>query len=183
MGENNDTRLEQFWVDSGNVWHEWQPTIGGSWSNPVRLLPGAAADNVYGGTPSATLNCPEQGKLHVYAIRKSDGHLVVSWQLVANAGPWHDWYDLGGILTSNPDAVLDFDGRMEVFARGANGSLYTRWQTTRCGGWSAWTSLGGQIISYPTVVLGAGGLHVVRNRQLRLVPVPRRRRHLVSLAA
>ena len=37
------------------------------------------------------------------------------------------------------------DGRLEVFARGADGGIWHKWQTAPNNGWSGWASLGGWI--------------------------------------
>jgi hypothetical protein len=37
------------------------------------------------------------------------------------------------------------DGRLEVFARGADGAVWNNWQTAPNNGWSGWNSLGGWV--------------------------------------
>jgi acylphosphatase len=37
------------------------------------------------------------------------------------------------------------DGRIEIFARGADGALWHNWQTAPNNGWSGWGSMGGWI--------------------------------------
>src|SRR6266498_3883098 len=42
------------------------------------------------------------------------------------------------------------DGRLELFARGADQALWHIWQVAPNGGWSGWESLGGELTSNPT---------------------------------
>src|SRR5918998_877771 len=59
-----------------------------------------------------------------------------------------DWESLGGVLTSDPDAVSWVFGRIDVFARGTDRALWHKWYD---GGWSDWESLGGVLTSAPGV--------------------------------
>lgn len=43
------------------------------------------------------------------------------------------------------------DGRLEVFARGADNALWNVWQTSPNGAWAHWSSLGGVLTSNPAV--------------------------------
>lgn len=71
--------------------------------------------------------------------------------------PVSGWQPLGGALTSEPVAGSNADGRIEVFARGADGALWHVWQTAPNGGWSGWASLGGTVVGTPAVVGNADG--------------------------
>jgi C1A family cysteine protease len=66
-------------------------------------------------------------------------------------GPWGGWGSLGGVITTEPVAGRNQDGRLEVFARGTDNALWHIWQTSPGGGWSGWGSLGGVITSVPAV--------------------------------
>ncbi len=70
-----------------------------------------------------------------------------------NAG----WQPLGGKLTTEPVAASNKDGRIEVFARGADNALWHCWQTAAGGVFGGWASLGGVITSVPAVVGNADG--------------------------
>ena len=48
------------------------------------------------------------------------------------------------------------DGRLEIFARGADRALWHIWQVAPNGAWSGWQSLGGELTSNPAV-----GQHLV----------------------
>ncbi|TLM74526.1 matrixin family metalloprotease [Pseudarthrobacter sp. NamB4] len=60
---------------------------------------------------------------------------------------WSGWNSLGGVITSDICVGNNKDGRMEAFARGTDGAVWRRWQTTPSGDWSGWNSLGGVITS------------------------------------
>lgn len=67
---------------------------------------------------------------------------------------------LGGIATSDPSTVLQTGGRLVVCVRGADNSIWHRWQVSRNGNWSGWESLGGPpggATSGPDVTLNAPG--------------------------
>ncbi|MBY7125955.1 hypothetical protein ILS93_28305, partial [Bacillus sp. 16GRE42] len=60
------------------------------------------------------------------------------------------WGSLGGtidMLAIGKNA----DGRLEVFARGADRALWHIWQTAPNNGWSNWGSLGGTITQLANV--------------------------------
>jgi hypothetical protein len=57
---------------------------------------------------------------------------------------WTPWRRLGGILTSRPAVVVNEDGRLEVFARGADRRMHHIWQAAPNGRWAGtWTALPG----------------------------------------
>jgi Domain of unknown function (DUF1906)/Repeat of unknown function (DUF346) len=49
------------------------------------------------------------------------------------------------------------DGRLEVFASGANNALYHIWQTSPGGAWAGWDSLAGTLTGDPAAVQNADG--------------------------
>jgi len=56
---------------------------------------------------------------------------------------------LGGMFTSGPAAASWAPGRLEVFGRGLDNTIY---QASYDSGWSGWTSLGGGLTSDPAAV-------------------------------
>ncbi|MGB9634511.1 MAG: peptidoglycan-binding protein, partial [Chloroflexaceae bacterium] len=54
-------------------------------------------------------------------------------------------------------AANNADGRLEVFARGADNALYHIWQTSPGGAWGTWSRLGGVLTSNPSAVRNADG--------------------------
>jgi acylphosphatase len=71
--------------------------------------------------------------------------------------PQAGWQPLGGVITTEPVAGVNKDGRIEVFALGADNALWHIWQTAPNSGWSGWASLGGGITSTPAIVRTADG--------------------------
>ena len=61
----------------------------------------------------------------------------------------------GGTITSDPTAVVNDDGTIEVFVKGSDNQLYHIWQTSQHGNWSGWESLGGALSSNIPVVKNA----------------------------
>jgi hypothetical protein len=89
--------------------------------------------------------------------------------------PCGSWGSLGGIITSQPAAVLRGSNIADysVYARGADGALWGRDRTAS--GWGPWHSLGGRLLSGtgPSAAY-LGGTYVLVvgiNRQLYLMEV------------
>jgi Repeat of unknown function (DUF346) len=74
-----------------------------------------------------------------------------------SGGRWTGWDDLGGQITSAPTASSWADGRMDVFARSATGTLVHKWWTSTAGWNSGWEDLGGAITSAPAAVSWGSG--------------------------
>ncbi|HEV8625586.1 MAG TPA: matrixin family metalloprotease [Acidimicrobiia bacterium] len=66
------------------------------------------------------------------------------------------WASLGGTI-SDPVVASNQDGRLEVFAKGADNGLWHIWQTAPSNGWSGWASLGGGMGSKVAVGMNADG--------------------------
>jgi hypothetical protein len=64
---------------------------------------------------------------------------------------------LGGQLGSDPSLGTNADGRLEVFARGADGTLHHAWQVDLAGGWSSWATLFGDVAGVPAIGRNADG--------------------------
>lgn len=105
------------------------------------------------GTPQFMVNCFDEDEMHLFVVGAQTHHLYVMWQTLMGSTTWtSSWYDMGGVLTSNPSVYLNAQGRLEVFGRGGDNAVWTKWQTSTCGGWSNWTSLHGDTVSYPTAI-------------------------------
>ncbi|MDD5035846.1 MAG: hypothetical protein PHE55_13930 [Methylococcaceae bacterium] len=59
-----------------------------------------------------------------------------------------------------PVVASNTDGRLEVFARDNDGSLWHKWQMVPSGDWSAWASLGGQVSEFAVAQNDDGRLEV-----------------------
>jgi acylphosphatase len=66
------------------------------------------------------------------------------------------WASLGGGI-SDPVAINNQDGRLEVFAKGTDNALWHIWQTVPSNGWSGWASLGGGMGSKVAVARNQDG--------------------------
>jgi RHS repeat-associated protein len=138
VARNADGRLEVFarGTDSA-LWHNWQTTPGDGWAGWASLAPGSAITS----DPAVGINA--DGRLEVFA-RGTDGALWHNWQQPAAAGGgWSGWASLapGSAITSDPAVGINADGRLEVFARGTDGTLWHNRQTTPGNGWSGWAPL------------------------------------------
>ena len=87
----------------------------------------------------------------------ADGAL---WWRHWDGAVWYGWTSLGGILTSDPVAVSQGAGKVDVFVRGADGALWQKEYNNNA--WGGWTSLGGIIYpgTGPAVSSSAGRLDV-----------------------
>ena len=93
--------------------------------------------------------------LYVFA-RAADGQ--VKYNRRTSAGTWAGWINLGGVATSEPVAVVNNDGRVQVFVRGTDNTVSTRRQTSAGSStWDAWVSLGGSLRSMPAVAVNTDG--------------------------
>lgn len=72
---------------------------------------------------------------------------------------WDYWgYPYWPWKSSGPVTIVVATGRMEIFARGSNNSIWHRAQSSPNGGWGNWSDLGGLTVSSdPCVVINAGG--------------------------
>jgi hypothetical protein len=139
VGRNGDGRLEVFALGAdGAVWHVWQQVAGG-WSGWHSLDgPGGLFPFALGVRETA------DGRLAVFAVVLGGG-LWRRRQAPASAGGWDAWEDLGmpsGVPLTNVSAGLNADGRVEVFAVGADLAIWHRREATSGGAWGAWVSLG-----------------------------------------
>lgn len=76
---------------------------------------------------------------------------------LAQADSWSGWNSLGGGIYGSPSAIMNVDGRLEIFAVGGGNAIYHNWQTSPSGGWSGWTWMGGSIQQPPVPVINADG--------------------------
>jgi len=75
--------------------------------------------------------------------------------LPAPAHGWFGYENLGGIITSRPNAVSWGPNRIDVVARGQDSAVYHRWWDGAH--WNGWESLGGSIQGAPTICSWASG--------------------------
>lgn len=140
VGKNHDGRLELFGVGSDRQLHHiWQTAPNDGWSGWGSL--GAPGPGVSIGDPRVTHNA--DGRLELFLLA-NDQNVWHIWQTAPNNG-WSGWGSLGkpAVQISNgaPFVGRNADGRIEVFATGADGSIYHIWQTAPNNGWSGWAEL------------------------------------------
>ncbi len=134
VAQNTDGRLEVFTIGSdGALWHIWQTTPNGTWSNWASLgLPQAASI-----TSPPTVEKNKDGHLEVL-VSGHDGALWHIWQTVPGNG-WGNWASLGTppniVINSSPYVSENADGRLEAFANGSDGALWHCWQVSPGGLW------------------------------------------------
>jgi spore germination protein YaaH len=85
-----------------------------------------------------------------------DGNAPELWQAIQNKFvSWSGWESLGGSLGSAPSVASWASGRLDVFARGNDGSLIHKWYDGSS--WHGWESLGGNLTSSPAAVSWTSG--------------------------
>merc|ERR1711907_555164 len=74
---------------------------------------------------------------------------------------WSKWQCLGGKFSTPPEAVLNSEGYIHVFARGIDRAVWHLAQLKKDANnvtWSDWTSMGGIVTSSPAIMLDSEGL-------------------------
>lgn len=141
---NDDDRLEVFIIGSdGTLWHTWELTPGGAWSQWSSL---GTSPDMAGFISSLAVRVNADGRLEVFTISQYlGGPLWHIWQL-APGGSWSNWESLGTPLNNGNILYTavgeNADGRVEVFIIGSDTSLWHIWQLGEGSGWGKWTSLG-----------------------------------------
>jgi hypothetical protein len=136
--------------DNEHLYHAWQTGPGTAWSGDISPW------NVsLRGEPSAAFNYT--GGVSVF-FPDSNGEM----REIDQIGQGGDLgtaavHNLGGNLQGKP-VVMNVDGALALFAHGANGLLYTKYQSVQGGSWSGWEALGGQgIKGDPRVIINRLG--------------------------
>jgi hypothetical protein len=156
-GMDLDGRLEVFAVGSDSkLWVNYQLTPGGSWSNWVQVQSGATG---FVGKPAVGRNA--DGRLEVFARKSTDNNLYHSYQLATGGTTWASWSVLqsGVSFIGTPAVGLNYDGRLEVFARGSDNNIWHIWQTKPNSGWSGWNYMeqGSFFVDDPAVAMNQDG--------------------------
>jgi acylphosphatase len=161
VGRAADGRIEIFvQANDGHVWHLWQTTFTGDWSewedlSTYRPLPLGVSAVGEPGVGSAA-----NGRIEIF-VRGSDGHVRHLWQMAPN-GDWSDWEDLSTYrhlpvgAVGKPGVGRAADGRIEIFVRCKGGHVWHLWQTTPNGDWSEWENLSGTYRPLPPGVSAIG---------------------------
>jgi probable HAF family extracellular repeat protein len=136
------------------------------WNSGVTIsgdvIPWSSAGGSLKGDPSLI---SRGGVLYAFG-RGDDDSVLFNFK---QSNQWGSWQSLGGVIVDNPRAILNYDGRAEVFVAGTDNAV---WHTAQTAGgsdqWSPWSTLGG-IISGDVVpsldVSGAVNLFVIGGDQ------------------
>ena len=120
-----------------------QKNISGTWTN----VTGKTNETQSGGTYNITTSEPIAATYQyrtAYAGNATYQNTTSSVVTVSvSAGTWSTWESLSGYLTASPGAVSSADGRIDVFGRGSDNSLW--WRHYNNNAWSSWESLSGQL--------------------------------------
>jgi hypothetical protein len=150
IGCNLDSRLEIFAAgEDGAVWHQWQSVPNGGWNPPGAWLSRGHPPDVELARPAVGRNA--DCRLEIFAVG-TDGALWHHWQTEAGTSwnPPGAWRSRGippgaGGIVGAPVVRPNRDGRLEVFAWFANGTIQHTYQTQPNTGWlnaGTWMSLG-----------------------------------------
>jgi peptidoglycan/xylan/chitin deacetylase (PgdA/CDA1 family) len=107
------------------------------------------AQSPIGGRIAGAPGAARAGTALYVAGKGGDGAL---WLRVQRGGTWGAWQSLGGAISSAPALAGGADGRVDAFARGGDGRLWTRTLPAGSTTWTPWATLGGDLASGPAAV-------------------------------
>lgn len=117
---NHDGRYEVFGVNSaGMLFHRWQTTARSTWAS--------WSPNFFGNISDVDSITARDGRLFAFVL--DAGTLVIRAQQSANSG-WSESFLRTGHALKRIKAAVNQDGRLEVFALGGDGALYSIAQRT-----------------------------------------------------
>jgi len=109
------------------------------------VFAGNTALGILSGVDAETPECQRTG--YFVEITEATDAMGVSVAPRLGAPPlyWHSPYGLGGQIVEEPDVASWGPGRLDVFVRGTNDALVTKYYTG--GTWSNWVNLGGPALN------------------------------------
>jgi hypothetical protein len=156
---NSDGRLQVFVVGTNNQLYFKTQTAAGSstWTGWTSLGGGVKVDT----TPAVARN--SDGRLQVFVVG-TNNQLYYKTQTSPGSGTWSSsWTSLGGGLRagSDPIAIANYDGKLQVFVVGTDNAAYYKTQTSpNSATWSSsWTYISGVVKAdtSPAVARNADG--------------------------
>lgn len=152
-GVNADGRQELF-ATSPFVWHAWQTSPNGTWSD--------WAQHGYLQALCLAIRSNADGRMEVFALEQTARSVWHTWQVAPNSPfqfqngfpYWENFgWPLGSVRLYCPLAAGQHaDGRVDLFGVGEDGNLWSRSQVAPSDGWASWFNIGkpgGVTISSP----------------------------------
>jgi len=144
------------------LWHKHQ--IGGQEPRYVKWSEWQSLGGVLASAPRVpiALNTVNLLEIFVRASDKAYWHRCQVASLPSNEREvdWNEWQSLGGVFSSGPAAVLNGDGLIEAYGRGADKAVWRKNQYLVDGvpKWSNWQSLRGITSTGPAIHVRPDGL-------------------------
>ncbi|MBB5907353.1 hypothetical protein [Actinoalloteichus hymeniacidonis] len=153
LSRTPDGRIEQFALTADALWHRFQTSLEGAWSDWTQFGPG--------GVDVATA-VSRDGRLEIFVVH--DIGIRHRWQTSPadgrpGGGGWSEWVETGG--PGGSELVVDVapDGRLEQLAV-TEAATWHRFQTTIDGAWSSWGEFGPGGTDVTTVAAFDGRLEI-----------------------
>eukprot|EP00299_Pterocystis_sp_00344_P012528 c6026_g1_i1.p1 GENE.c6026_g1_i1~~c6026_g1_i1.p1 ORF type:complete len:387 (-),score=74.40 c6026_g1_i1:34-1194(-) len=144
------------------LWHKYQ--IGGQEPRFVKWSEWQSLGGVLASAPRVPIALNNVNLLEIF-VRASDKAYwhrsqVASLPPGEHAVSWNEWQSLGGVFSSGPSAVVNGEGLVEAFGRGADKAVWRKSQYLVDGvpKWSNWASLTGITSTGPAVRVRGDGL-------------------------
>lgn len=117
---------------------QWYPQV--DWSRAIQI-PGPDLQPM---TPAVVAWSGNDSRLDVFAVSRSNSHLLHAWWEAERAA-WSDYEDLGGFATTPPVAVSRSPGVLDVFVRGGDAGLWHLSYEGSSQSWTGWTRISGDM--------------------------------------
>merc|ERR1712048_1068934 len=144
------------------LWRKAQ--VGGQEPRYIKWAEWTSLGGVLASAPRVPVALNTVNLLDVY-VRASDKAFwhrsqVASVPTAERMVDWKEWRSLGGVFASGPGAVINGDGLLETFGRGADKAIWHKKQVVSDGllSWSPWTSLRGITSTGPAVRVRPDGM-------------------------
>jgi hypothetical protein len=151
----SDGHIQTFKITSGILsenWYNWgNGNRTGAWTQPITM------PSIPTGTP-ALVQRTGQTKIDVF-VHGTNNQIYETWYDYSNA-QWGGWINMGGNITSDPQAVATSDGHEQVFDTGSN-LIQENWfnpnvTINNVGGWANAQSLPANAVGSPTLAPRSG---------------------------
>jgi hypothetical protein len=145
------------------LWHKYQ--VGGQEPRSVKWSEWQSLGGVLASAPRVPIALNTVNLLEIF-VRASDKAYWHRCQIASLPSSndrevdWNEWQSLGGVFSSGPSSVLNGDGLIETFGRGADKAVWWKSQYLVDGlpKWSNWVSLRGITSTGPAVRVRGDGL-------------------------